>query len=275
MKTNKEIRQEAKEFIRGKWFRRIFTAGILLYFITVTVSLLITAAYVSMNVQTWQNFLEAKIRAMQGGLGYAVPSMDAFWQMTGASVFQQFIGYVFGAIVVFGLAGVMLKAVRNDDTRWLADSFGGFKRPLEVAWLMFVMNALVGLWSLLLFIPGIIAIYRYRQAWYLKSENPEWSALKCLAESIEMMRGHKWQAFCLDFFYLFELFMLVLACGGTCWLCGLFGDGSALMKAVAGVVSMLASLVFCGLLVVLLISLGMARTIFYRELGCNRARDMV
>jgi len=272
MKTNKEIRKEAWGIVRGKWFWRIFAAGSVLYFIAMLVSGMIVASYKDMAIQTWPDFLAAKIQAFQSGLGYTVPSHAVFWQMTGATAFQQFIGYVFGAILLFGMAGVMLKAVRDDEKEWFSGAFGGFKRPLEVTWLLALMNFLVFLWGLLFVIPGFIAIYRYRQAWYLKSENPDWSAGKCLSESGRMMKGMKWKAFCLDLSFVVWFFMWSLACG--CLITGvvaalkfgsLFGSFAITLAGAIG-------FYFFALLIVYFVA---ARTVFYKELACARARDLV
>jgi len=263
MKTNREIRKEAWGIVRGKWFWRILTAGSVLYFIAMLVSGTIVASYEDMEIQTWPDFLAAKFQAFQSGLGYSVPSSRIFWQMTGATAFQQFIGYVFGAIVLFGMAGVMLKAVRDDEKEWFAGAFGGFKRPLEVTWLLALMNLLVFLWGLLFVIPGIIAIYRYRQAWYLKSENPDWSARKCLKESGRTMKGHKWQAFCLDLSFIVRIFLWSLACG--CVLAGAAVAGKLWAPLAAFVITLacIAGFYFFALLIAYLAA---ARAVFYREM---------
>ena len=159
---------------------------------------LLNSTYADMSINTWDQFLLAKAKANQAGMGYAVPSMKVFWQMTGATLFENFISSIFASIAAFGMAGVLLKAVRGKNEGWFRGSFEGFRYPLELLWLTVQMNIRVFLWGLLLVIPGIIAIYRYRQAWYLKSDHPDWSASKCLSASGEMMRGKKWAAFCLD-----------------------------------------------------------------------------
>lgn len=271
MKTNKEVRAEAWRIVRTKWFGRIFAAGLMFYTLIVLVFMAIATAFEDMNIQTWTDFLKAKFEAAMGGLDYAVPSAHVFWQMTGASAFENFIGYIFGAIFIFGMTGLMLKAVRNDETRWLADSFSGFSRPLELAWLLVLMNLKVFLWSLLFVVPGIVALYRYRQAWYLKSETPDWSAAKCIAESGKMMEGRKWQAFCLDMSYLLRIFCVWLA---VVLLAapGLSGRVDSPVMALAGQLLGLAGL---GVLVYLLVGYFVGRTVFYREVACARARDMV
>jgi len=272
MKTNKEIRTEAWGIVRGRWFWRIAAAGSILYFITMIVSGLILTSFADRGIQTWTDFLQAKVKAFQSGLGYTVPSWSVFWQMTGATAFQQFIAYVFGAILLFGMASVLLKAVRDDEKGWLSGAFGGFKRPFEVTWLLVLMNLLVFLWGLLFVIPGLIAIYRYRQAWYLKSENLDWSAGKCLSESGRMMKGMKWKAFCLDlsfvgWFLLGVTVLMVLVIG--------MAAVTRSHAVLATFVSALIAVAGFYFLAFFFAYLAAARAVFYKELACARARDLV
>lgn len=267
MKSNREIRKQAWELSRGKWFWRIFSVGLILYLITVMVSATLAIAYREMEIQTWTDFMGAKLQALQSGLsGYSVPSTRIAWQMTYASVFQHFIACVFGAILIFGGAALLLKAVRDDNHGWVSSSFGGFKRPLEVAWLMILMNAKVFLWSLLFLIPGWVAIYRYRQAWYLKCDHPDWSASKCIAESGRMMRGFKFKAFLLDLSYVGWLMLAVLIFGSaTAWGAEATISGSVLMSLASG----LAGIAAIYLLAFVSVYFLAGRTVFYQELSAQ------
>ena len=80
--------------------------------------------------------------------------------------------------------------------------FDGFAIFFKVVWLNLLMFIFVYLWSLLLIIPGIVALYRYRMALYIMLENPEMSALACISASKEMMMGHKGELFVLDLSFL-------------------------------------------------------------------------
>ena len=51
------------------------------------------------------------------------------------------------------------------------------------------------LWSLLFVIPGIIATFRYSQAFYLRVDHPEWTSAQCLAASSKLMKGNKLKYF--------------------------------------------------------------------------------
>ena len=265
MKPNNEIRQEAREILLRGWYGRIASVFITLYFIMIFALLVVGGVFSEMNVQTLSDHLKAKLEAAQAGLAYAAPSHSVLFSMTGASVFMQLVGYLFGAIFMFGLATVLSKALKNDSNRWFTDSFGGFARPLEVMWLIVLMNIKVFLWTLLFVIPGIVAVYRYRQAWYLKSENPDWGAFKCLSESGKMMKGRKWAAFRLDlsflwFFFLTLLVFTVVSVGVAIALRPLGGIG----EVIAAVINMLAMVVFVWLMLRLAVHFFTARAVFYK-----------
>ena len=70
----------------------------------------------------------------------------------------------------------------------------------------FVMRILSGLyillWSLLLIVPGIIAVYSYSMAPYILYENPGMKASEAIAASKELMKGNKWRLFCLEFSFI-------------------------------------------------------------------------
>jgi len=78
-------------------------------------------------------------------------------------------------------------------------SFDHFGKALSIAVLQTVF---IFLWSLLLVIPGIIAAYRYSQAYYIMYDHPEYSAMRCLKESSRMMRGWKWKLFVLELSFI-------------------------------------------------------------------------
>ena len=263
MKTNVEIRRATREALSNGWFGRMFISGAVLYSVVAIVMGIVLAVFHDMEIQTWSDFLQVKMAHLRNGLDYAVPSRVVALQMSGATLFEQFFSYLFGAIVAFGIARVALKAVRGDEQGWFAASFGGFSRPFGVMWLLVRMNIQVFLWSLLFVIPGIVAIYRYRQAWYLKSDHPDWGAGKCLAVSGEKMRGLKWQAFCLDFFYMVHGFLI-----------GFFASmGFYAIRAIKGAGVFVVSAVVIGVVAIALIwlirimcAMFVARAEFYRAI---------
>ena len=88
--------------------------------------------------------------------------------------------------------------------------FDGFAIFLRVLWLTILLFVFVFLWSLLLVVPGIIAIYKYRLAMYLLLDHPEMSPYQCIRDSGKMMSGHKWQLFVLDLSFLGWYILLII-----------------------------------------------------------------
>lgn len=235
MKSNKEMRAEAREILRNGWFWRLLIVGVMLNLVCYGVQGLV-------------------------GVGFMKYGIDA--KSVPAFVFQLFISYIFGAILAFGLAGAMLKATVNDGIEWFSSSFGGFSRPLEVAWLLVLMNLRVLLWSLLLIVPGLIAVYRYRQTWYLKSQHPDWSAWKCLGESGKMMDGYKWQACVFDCSYIGWMLLVGLAFGCSIALATAGRCSAGALTLVGSVLGVLSFWLLCYVGVYFLVG----RAVFYREL---------
>lgn len=250
MKSCSEMRGEAwRAVVRTKWLWRLATVTMLLNGIAQIVLGVVASSYSELGISTWTEFAKAKIAAAQQGLGYTVPSSSVAWQMTGASAFEMFMAYIFSAIFSLGIAVATLKAVKGDEEKWFVRSFEGFKRPLEAAWLLFLINLKVMLWSLLLLVPGLVAAYRYRQAWYLKARNPDWTAAKCMAESGRMMHGCKWKAFAFDLSYCG---WLLLAGAGV-------GAALLVQNPLAGALSLFAA-------VFVLCYFFAGRAVFFREL---------
>lgn len=101
-------------------------------------------------------------------------------------------------------AGFSIYALRV--SRKIPSGFGtildGFGMTAKILGVVILRAVFITLWSLLLFIPGIIAMYRYRQALYIQLDHPDWSPLSCIRASKQMMRGRKMELFVLDFSFL-------------------------------------------------------------------------
>lgn len=85
--------------------------------------------------------------------------------------------------------------------------------------LVLLMNLYIFLWTLLLIVPGIIAAYSYRIAFYLMIDNPEIGVSEALKQSKEMMYGYKSKLFCLDISFIGWWLLCILSLGiGILWL---------------------------------------------------------
>lgn len=301
MKSSREMRREAWDMLKGKWFWRLLCVGAVLQLVVQFANGLVAATFKAMSITSVEDFIAAKISAAQQGLSYSLPTAKAYYWMVGGFCFQMFIAYIFAAIFAFGFMGLLLKTSRNDDSRWFTDAFGGFARPLEVAWLLVLMNLLIFLAMVpcgLVFVgaafvsmlhvgmdplsrvgmgilsvasvPAVLcslpAMYGYRQAWFMKNERPETSALGCLKASWRMMKGFKWRAFCLDFSFLGWLLVVsglvsFAVIGGTVAnnvsrSAGVFAAAAAFMLGMAAF----------WLFIKVILGMMVARVVFYREL---------
>lgn len=259
MKSNRDIRRQAWATLTGKWFFRLILVGLVLQTIAMTVSGLIAGIFRTLSITSVTDYLEAKLNALQQGLDYALPTAKAYYWMIAGFGLQSFISYVFAAIATFGFMHVLLRAQANNDERWFSSSFGGFARPLGVTALLFLQNLLVFLWSLLLLIPGIVALYRYRQAWFIKVEHENLSARDCLRESARLMRGFKGRAFLLDLSFLGWILLAALLLG----IAAAVGSTAGLIGTLLGFLSGLAGFY---LLVRTVLGMAVSRVVFYREL---------
>ncbi len=215
MRNCKEMRQEAWHILTGsKWGWRILLNYLVLWGLLVSVGIVLGVVFHVCGIQTWNSFLAAQKAAAMEGVKPHAPSLIEVLRMTSASFFVMFIRYVFMGIMTFGIVVTLLKCVKNDTDNWFADAFGGFRRPLEMFWLVFLQGIKLFLWTLLFIVPGIIAAIRYVATWYVKAENPEMGANACIKRSCEIMYGRKkkFVVFCLSYigWYLLAVVPFVL-----------------------------------------------------------------
>lgn len=108
---------------------------------------------------------------------------------------------VFAQVFNVGYYSYCLKLSRGVQTK-LGDLLDGFNHFTKIIGLYIVSAIFIYLWSLLFVVPGIVASYRYRQAYYILIENPDISVLEALRRSKAMMRGHKLELFFLDLSFI-------------------------------------------------------------------------
>jgi hypothetical protein len=145
---------------------------------------------------------EEMMRRIYGGelLDYADISaiIDPIPPVAGILILSLFI---VGFLIDIGFMGYCLKLNRDEeaDIRTLFDSFSLF---FKVIWLGILKNVFTLLWSLLFIVPGIMAAYSYRQAYYILLDNPEKSALECIRDSKQLMKGYRIDLFVLDISFI-------------------------------------------------------------------------
>ena len=111
------------------------------------------------------------------------------------------VGVILIGPLTFGLIVVAMNIIKGDEIK-LEQLFSGFNRFGDTVILSLLNAVFVFLWTLLFFIPGIIASYSYAMSYYILKDNPTLSPNEARKRSIEMMKGNKWRLFCLHFSFI-------------------------------------------------------------------------
>lgn len=177
---------------------RVLTVGLVYLVLTVVLSTL-GARVMSVNISESEamNYLNY---AMNGNYEYALRYAETMTPPPTAYAINALLMFV-AAIVGAGFTIFLLNTLRNRQPCFanLLDGFGFWWKLLI---LDLLQSLLIGLWSLLLIVPGVMAHYRYAQALYILIDDPTKSPVRCLRESKAMMNGHKMELFKLDLSFL-------------------------------------------------------------------------
>jgi len=193
------LKARAKDLIRRS--RPGVLACGALYLIVVLVLSNLAARALSVNVTM------DKLRYLQDHLMSSNPDIDYLYALT-QSMQPPASAYGIKTLLDFcaNLVGVGFVIFLLNTIRRSGASFGnlldGFSMLLRFLFLSVLSALIVGLLSLLLVVPGIIASYRYRMALYVMIDHPEMGVVQCMRESARMMKGHKLELFTLDLSFL-------------------------------------------------------------------------
>lgn len=119
--------------------------------------------------------------------------------------FGQAVGNLYALLVggpfCFGISYFILKLFRKQEAK-PTDVFYGFDFFVKALLLYIVTTIFVILWTLLFIIPGIVAAYRYRMAFFVLLDNPNLSTMEVINESKRLMSGNKGKLFFLDLSFI-------------------------------------------------------------------------
>jgi len=152
------------------------------------------------------DLMTAARSVLKGQWGTAVAAMLVYYLLTQlvTSVAAE-IGWIISLLITgplsLGLAIFFMNLTRcgTADVGVLFTGFKNFGNALGVHFFTFLFTLL---WALLLIIPGIIASISYSMSYFILADNPNLPCLEAIRQSKEMMRGYKWQYFCLGFRFL-------------------------------------------------------------------------
>lgn len=223
MFSSKEFKTIARDKLRGKWGRSVLVSFLAALLgagggISFSSSNSDQAEQIIEGVESGMGLMESFAASISqaSGLNITAPMLTGVF--VGAGIFGIVMAFV-GAAVTLGHNKYYIDLVlhnRADSAGVLFDRFGIFFKAVG---LQLFMGFFVFLWSLLLFIPGIVASYRYSMAPYIMAEHPEVGIREAVNMSKQMMDGHKGRLFGLHFSFIGWALLSALTLGiGNLWL---------------------------------------------------------
>lgn len=182
-----KIREIAREALAGRW--KTMFAGILIYFVMLS------------GIMKLLDYFFHTIRTivLPGGDYMNVAVGYASW------IYELCVS---GALI-YGFSMFMLAFFRERkvDYGMIFDGFGMFGKTFL---LYLLYSVKIFLWCLLFVIPGIVATYRYSQAFYIQVDHKDWNAFQCINESKRMMMGNKGKLFWLNLTFIGWYFLAAI-----------------------------------------------------------------
>ena len=183
----KDYRELARENLRGNWKTSIGAA---------VIACLLGGLVVGSSF-----FPEAELQVSDKSFR-SLKELFVFIFLHGGLTIQLFsvlnlLHFILGGVVGLGYADYLLKQHDRKGPQF-NDLFSKFDRFGEGFLQNFLRSLYIFLWSLLLIIPGVVAQYRYRMTPFIIVDHPELTASEAIRASKNMMKGNKWDLFCLD-----------------------------------------------------------------------------
>ncbi len=127
------------------------------------------------------------------------------------------IANIINIFIEFGIVVFFINIVRTGKSNW-QDIFEAFKKnPWTIFLIGLLRDIFIFLWTLLLIIPGIMKAYSYAMAWYIYNDNPNMGPMETLRTSEQMMKGHRWELFKLQFSF-WPWILLGIITFGLAWI---------------------------------------------------------
>ena len=179
MKSNSEMRQEARTALKNRW-----STGALMTLVYLFVYYVLSFAFLLGVSHDW------------GSLIAVLLLMPLLWS--------------------YQVAFLEIKRGKWIEVSYVFSGFKDAKRLYSTLILQFVY---VALWSLLLVIPGIVKTYSYAMTAYILKDDPAISNNQAIERSMAMMQGHKMKLFLLDLSFIGWGLLCIFTLGmGIFWL---------------------------------------------------------
>ena len=208
---SRDFKRIARQSLKGNWFVAIISAFI--------ASLLGATGGFTITVNVESQEFEEGVTAIlplagemgSSGVGVVFPILSGVFI---ASAIYAIIQFIIGSGVGVGYAQFNLDIIDGCETRigTLFSRFSQIKTAIAAKILIFIR---VFFGFIFFIIPGIMALYSYSMVNFVMADNPDLNAREALRESKRIMKGYRWNLFCLElsFFGLILISVLTLGIG--------------------------------------------------------------
>lgn len=221
MKTNAELKAEAKEMLQGRWKEAVLI-NLIPTAITIVIALIfliliaVPAYFIFNNSDMIQSFVDGSNVSTSADINF------------GGSGGPSLVGGLISTFFTVGISWTFLDVFRRQKMTIepLKDAFKGFQAPYGIGILVIYLltSIFTFLWSLLFVIPGIIKGYAYSQAYFIYYDDYRETGvapgyLDSITKSRQLMDGHKGQLFILDLSFIGWHILCLFTLGiGYLWL---------------------------------------------------------
>lgn len=213
MLSSKELKQQAKDSLRGRWGQAVLL-NLIPTLIAIAIILIIAVPTALLAVSVYND--PTAVQDMANNTG------------SGASSGGGIISSIISALFMSGISWTYLDLLRGTKTQIepFKDAFRGFSGVFIVGIILVALLTAIftTLWTLLLIIPGIIKSYSYSQSYFIyydivtdTGEKP--GVLDTITASRKLMDGYKGKLFWLDLTFIGWHILAMLTLGiGYLWL---------------------------------------------------------
>lgn len=149
---------------------------------------------------------------LSGQWGAAAVATLIYTALIGVASFTYVVEYlVYGPLTLgYCLFIIALTGYKSADYNTLFQGFNNFGQTL-VAGLLISLAVTVGL--VFLIVPGIILCLGFSMTFFIMVDDPDISGIDAIQASWKLMKGHKWELFCLEFRFIGWWILCGLTCG--------------------------------------------------------------
>lgn len=180
------FKQKAREALRGNWQTALvvtFFSGIFLTVANILQSLWLPDPLVYASYGKYNEFVVALLRVTDG--------------MWAGLLITNVLALLLTPAMTVGVNRYFLARMEGQELGVREGLFGRMRIWGRALWLYVVMGVRIFLWSLLFFVPGVLAAIRYSMAPYFLAQNPEMKASEAIEKSKDVMKNMKMAYFML------------------------------------------------------------------------------